>query len=67
MTQDIEITIEVTLTARVLYRGVTVEVKTEPTSDYESARVKLIKLMRDTKRAIDYAAEKGEADRQAGI
>lgn len=67
MTHDVDINIEVVLTARLVYRGVTVEVKTEPTGDYESAEAKLLKLMHDTKRAIDYAAEKAEADREAGI
>jgi hypothetical protein len=63
---DADVTIEVVLTAKVVYRGVRVEAKTGPT-DYESARAALLDIISEAKKGIDRAAEKAEADRKAGV
>jgi len=61
-----ELKIEFVLTARLTYRGVEVEIKTDPGS-FEDCRIKLLKLVEDTKGAIDYAAANQSATAKAGI
>jgi hypothetical protein len=67
MTHDVDVTIEYILTARFIYRGVSVQLKTGPVENYEAARIVLVELVGEAKRGIDDAAEKAEADRQAGL
>jgi hypothetical protein len=64
---DISVTIEYNLTARFVYKGVSVQLKTGPVTDYESAKIDLLDLVKEAKRGIDDAAAKAEVDRQAGI
>ena len=67
MTYDIDVTIEYIVTARFVYRGVSVQLKTGPVADREAARIVLMELVAEATRGIDDAASKAEADRQAGI
>ena len=67
MTHNVEIEIEYVITAKFVYRGVSVQVKTQAIKGYDSARSQLVAFVAEAKRGIDDAAEKAEADRQAGI
>jgi hypothetical protein len=62
-----EIAVEVVLTARLNYRGIMIELKTDP-GTYEQCRIKLLALVKEMKEAIDYAAKiQAEPSGQAGI
>jgi hypothetical protein len=67
VTYDVDITIEYVVTARFVYRGVSVQLKTGPVEDREAARIALLDLVAEAQRGIDDAAEKAEANRQAGV
>jgi hypothetical protein len=61
MISDISVTIEYSLTAKFVYKGVSVQLKTGPVADYESAKIGLLELVNEAKRGIDDAAAKAEA------